>query len=143
MLIIRLQRTGKKNAADFRIVVAEKTAHASKKITEVLGSYNPRRKVFQINEEKAKYWIGNHTAMSATIHNLFVTKGLVNAPKVKAFSIPKNPPAGGAETAPSQTSAPAAATETPAEAAEATTIMEEKTTPAGEETAADQEVKAE
>ncbi len=107
MLTIRLQRTGKKNQADFRIVLAEKEAPVQKKFTEVLGSYNPRKKNFQVKEERVKYWLGQRVELSETVHNLFVTKGLVEGKKVKAFTIPKKP----VEAAPA--SAPAAA-ETPA-----------------------------
>ena len=89
MLIIRLQRTGKKNQADFRIVLTEKAAPVQKKFLEVLGSYNPRKKYFQVKEERLKYWLGQHVALSETLNNLLVTKGLFSGPKVKAFSIPK------------------------------------------------------
>jgi small subunit ribosomal protein S16 len=118
MLIIRLQRTGKKNAADFRVVVAEKTAHASKKVNEVLGSYNPRRKTFQVNEERTKYWISQRTAMSPTMHNLLVTKGLLDAKKVKAFNTPKKPsePAAAEMPAAEAPVEPTAEAATPAEA---------------------------
>lgn len=92
MLTIRLQRTGKRNQADFRIVLAEKEAPVKKKHLEVLGSYNPRRKNFKLNEERTKYWIAQRVQLSPTVHNLFVTKGLVDGSKVKAFSIPKKPP---------------------------------------------------
>jgi len=122
MLIIRLQRTGKKNQADFRIVLAEKEAPVNKKITEVLGSYNPRKKTFQIKEERLKYWLGQKVSLSETAHNLLVTKGLLDAKKVKAFNIPKKPAEPAAEK-PAETSAPV---ETPAEAAEATAEVESK-----------------
>lgn len=91
MLTIRLQRTGKRNQADFRIVLAEKTDPVKKKFQEVLGSYNPRKKAFQAKEERIKYWISQHVQLSPTIHNLFVDKGLVTGAKVRAFSIPKKP----------------------------------------------------
>jgi small subunit ribosomal protein S16 len=91
MLIIRLQRTGKKNQADFRIVLTEKAAPVQKKFLEVLGSYNPRKKYFQVKEERLKHWLGQHVALSETLNNLLVTKGLFSGPKVKAFSIPKKP----------------------------------------------------
>lgn len=91
MLIIRLQRTGKKNQADFRIVLAEKTAPVNKKIAEVLGSYNPRSKKFQVKEDRVKYWTSQHVQVSPTVHNLFVWKGLIEALKTKAFRIPKKP----------------------------------------------------
>lgn len=89
MLIIRLQRTGKKNQADFRIVLAEKEAPVNKKFTEILGSYNPRKKTFQVKEERLKYWLGQKVEMSETINNLFVSKKLIEGKKVKAFNIPK------------------------------------------------------
>jgi small subunit ribosomal protein S16 len=89
MLIIRLQRTGKKNQADFRIVLTEKAAPVKKKFLEVLGSYNPRKKYFQVKEERLKYWLAQRVALSETLHNLLVDKGLAEGVKVKAFSIPK------------------------------------------------------
>ena len=90
MLTIRLQRTGKKNASSFRIVVAEKTAHVSKKFHEVLGTYNPRKKEFNLkNSERVQYWISQHVEISATVHNLFVDKGILKEAKVKAFKIKK------------------------------------------------------
>ena len=89
MLTIRLQRTGKRNQADFRIVLAEKQAPVKKRHLEVLGSYNPRSKNFKVNEERTKYWITQRVELSPTVHNFFVTKGLVEDVKVKAFNIPK------------------------------------------------------
>jgi small subunit ribosomal protein S16 len=89
MLTIRLQRTGKRNQADFRIVLAEKEAPVKKKIVELLGSYNPRKKDFKVKEERLKYWIAQRVQLSPTVHNLLVTKGLLDAAKVKAFNVPK------------------------------------------------------
>ncbi len=91
MLTIRLQRAGKRNKPEFRIVLAEKESSASKKFAEILGHYNPRTKDFSIKEERLQYWISQRVELSATVHNLFVTKKLVSAPKVKAFSIPAKP----------------------------------------------------
>ncbi len=131
MLTIRLQRTGKKNQADFRIVVAEKEAPVNKKVTEILGSYNPRSKKFQIKQERAAYWIGQRVEMSPTVHNLFVTNKLVEGAKVRAFNTPKKP----VEPVKEEVK-PASAVETPAdsssevltkeEVAEATAEMEVK-----------------
>jgi small subunit ribosomal protein S16 len=88
MLTIRLQRAGKRNKPEFRIVLAEKESSAAKKFTEILGHYNPRTKDFAIKEDRLQYWIAQHVTLSPTAHNLLVTKKLVQAPKVKAFSIP-------------------------------------------------------
>jgi small subunit ribosomal protein S16 len=152
MLIIRLQRTGKKNQADFRIVLAEKEAPVNKKIIEVLGSYNPRKKNFQVKEERLKYWLGQKVSLSETVQNLLVTKSLFDGKKVKAFTIPKKPVEAVVDK-PADTSAPvveipvvaeamegrpaesvaekpadaqASAVETPVEVAEATAEVESK-----------------
>lgn len=122
MLTIRLQRTGKKNQADFRIVLAEKESPVQKKFVEILGSYNPRKKTFQVKEERVKYWISQNIEMSETIHNLLISKGFVTGKKVKAFTIPKKVEEKKEEVKPAE----AAKTETPAEVKEATVEMEAK-----------------
>ncbi|HVY67586.1 MAG TPA: 30S ribosomal protein S16 [Patescibacteria group bacterium] len=114
MLTIRLQRTGKRNQADFRIVLTEKEAPVSKKFLEILGSYNPRKKNFQVKEERLKYWLQQRVELSETVHNLLVSKGLLEAAKVKAFRIPKQPapaaqPVTPAAAAPASEAAPAPA----------------------------------
>ncbi len=90
MLTIRLQRAGKTNKSEFRIILAEKTAAAKKKFVEVLGHYNPRSKEFSVKQERIQYWVDEqHVELSATVHNLFVTNKLVDSKKVKAFTTPK------------------------------------------------------
>jgi|GEM_PF-575796 len=131
MLIIRLQRTGKKNAPDFRLVLAEKESPVNKKVVEILGSYNPKQKVFTVrNEDRLKYWVAQRVELSATVHNLLVTKGYVNAPKVKAFTTPKKP------AAPVEAVAPAVKAEATAPAVEATAPEAPVETPTPEATPA-------
>jgi small subunit ribosomal protein S16 len=116
MLTIRLQRAGKKNQADFKIVLAEKEAPVKKKHLEVLGAYSPRKKTFKAVEERIKYWISQRVEMSPTVHNLLVSKGLLDAKKVKAFNTPKKPVEAAKVEAKSEAVAPA---ETPTEAPKA------------------------
>ena len=137
MLTIRLQRTGKKNQADFRIVVAEKEAPVNKKVTEIIGSYNPRSKKFQVKEERTKYWIAQRVEMSPTVHNLFVNNKLVEGAKVRAFNTPKKP-----VEAPKEEVKPTPAVETPVEEAEATAEMEVKVEAATPEVVAEPVVEA-
>lgn len=90
MLTIRFQRTGKRNRAEFRLIVAPKTAAAQKKFTEVLGSYNPRTKELVLKDPaRLTYWLSQKLEISASAQNLLVTKKLLEAPKVRAFAIPK------------------------------------------------------
>lgn len=110
MLTIRLQRTGKRNSPLYRVVVAEKASSASKKFHEILGSYNPHSKDLQIKQERLTYWITQHIDMSPTIHNLFVSKKLVEGKKVLAFKLPKK----AVEAAPAAVKAEVSAPEAPA-----------------------------
>ena len=127
MLIIRLQRTGKRNRPDFRVILAEKTAASQKKFQEVLGSYNPRTKELVVKDgERLQYWIGQHVVLSPTVHNLFVTKAILTAPKVKSFSVPKKEVKAeeAAPQTPASEAAPLESTEAPAQAEEHTPVVE-------------------
>ncbi len=90
MLTIRLQRAGKRNHSHFSVVLAEKAFSVSKKIAEVLGSYNPHSKELVLkNQDRLNSLIAQRIEMSPTVHNLLVTKGILKAEKVKAFNVPK------------------------------------------------------
>ena len=114
MLTIRLQRAGKKNKPEYRVVLADKTAAAQKKFTEILGSYNPHTKALNIrSQERLDYWmVEQHVPLSATVQNLFVTKEIIKGNKTKAFTIPKKEVV--AEEA-KETATPAVESEVPAE----------------------------
>lgn len=50
-----------------------------------LGSYNPKTKVATIDAEAAKGWIAKGAQLSGTVHNLFVTKGILSGKKVNVL----------------------------------------------------------
>ncbi len=82
MLMIRLQRIGRKNEAHFRVVLTDhKNAAKSGKFKEILGAYNPKSGVVEVDEARAKYWMSVGAQLSDTVHNFFVTKGLVEGKK--------------------------------------------------------------
>ena len=94
MLIIRLVRTGKKNAPSFRLVLVKKTAPPkSGRFLEILGSYNPRRlvkkgaapgqKEVNLRTERIKHWLAQGVQTSETVHNLLVSQGIIKGPKIK------------------------------------------------------------
>lgn len=94
MLSIRLQRVGRKNRPDFRVVVMEKHRAVKKKHFENLGSYNPRSKQLVISSpDRLSAFISQNVDMSPTVHNLFVTNGFLSGAKIHSFSIPKKPEA--------------------------------------------------
>src|SRR3989338_3153662 len=100
MLTIRLHRTGKRHQPQFRIVLAEKQKHPSKKFIEILGTYNPRNKEFAVkSEERIQYWISQHVELSPTVQNLFVGHNLLkDGSKVQAWKPKKKSPSAEAST---------------------------------------------
>jgi small subunit ribosomal protein S16 len=87
MLMIRFQRIGRTNDPAFRIAVLEKERSAkSGRVTDLLGTYNPRSKALTLNTEKVKSWIAKGAKPTGSIHNLFVSKGILDGKKVNVVS---------------------------------------------------------
>lgn len=78
MLVIRLQRTGRKNAPAFRVVLAEKRWSAKKKCIEVLGHYLPDHEppVFEVDQERIGAWIAKGAQPSDTVARLLTRAGM-------------------------------------------------------------------
>ncbi len=87
MLKMRLQRIGRKNNPAYRVIVTD-SRNAAKRGTNVdlIGSYNPKLGIFEIDGEKAKYWISKGVQVSDTVHNFLVTKKVIEAKKKNALS---------------------------------------------------------
>jgi small subunit ribosomal protein S16 len=122
MLAIRMQRTGRKGHAMFRLVVQDsRVTPTSGKVVVTLGSYDPHAKVATIDKEKAAFYLGNGAQPSERAARLLQTEGVelpkwvkvADADKKRAIRNPeklrKNQPK---EEAPAEAEAPA---ETPAE----------------------------
>ena len=91
MLMLRLQRIGRRNEAHFKIVVIEKTkGPKSQKYVDIVGSYNPKLGRVQIDAEKAKKWLANGVQPSDTVRNMLITQGLLEGRKVNV--LPKKSP---------------------------------------------------
>ncbi len=91
MLMIRLQRTGRKNDPQFRVVVTEKqNGPKSGKFLEVLGSYNPKLGNFTVKKEKVQEWVSQGAQMSDTIFNHLVKEGIIEGKKKNV--LPKKSP---------------------------------------------------
>jgi small subunit ribosomal protein S16 len=83
MLTIRLARVGKKNKAQFQVVLQEHTVAPGGKHVEVLGSYDPHSKKEVLKAERIKYWVSKGAQVSDTAYNLFVAKGILTGEKRK------------------------------------------------------------
>lgn len=81
MLVIRLNRVGRKNKAQFRIVVQEHTAAPSGRHIAIVGSYDPYTKVVILKADEIKEYMANGAQPSDTVHNLLVREGVIDAKK--------------------------------------------------------------
>ncbi len=86
MLKIRLARFGKRNRPSYRIVVSDARKDTRADYLESLGFYDPvaQPKQVKIKEDRVKYWLSVGAQMSPTVHNLMVSQGIIQGPKVKA-----------------------------------------------------------
>jgi len=69
---IRLKRMGALKDPFFRVVVADKHSPRDGKFIEEIGTYNPKNKGinFQIDLERANYWISQGAVPSDTVRSL-------------------------------------------------------------------------
>lgn len=95
---------------------------------ESFGYFNPHQNIIEANPERINYWLGKGASPSETVHNLLITKGVIQGEKVQVTK-PKKKPAPSAE-APSTGSGPSA--QSPAPTEPATTPAPAPETPAQE-----------
>lgn len=87
MLMMRLQRVGRKNDPSFRIVVTDKrTGPKSDRHIDRLGSYNPKLNHVQLDVVKAKEWLAKGVQPSDTLHNILVGQKVIDAKKKNVLS---------------------------------------------------------
>ena len=123
MLVIRLQRTGRRNNAAYRIVVAEKTAPVKGRCLQILGHYLPTRDpaVVECDTEKAAEWIKKGAVPSTTVARLLAKHGMKDLEKFISSYSKKRPKK---EPEPEPEPAPTPAAEAPAPEAEPEKVEE-------------------
>jgi small subunit ribosomal protein S16 len=131
MLVIRMQRTGRKGHAQFRVVVQDsRRTPTSGKVVASIGSFNPHSKQANIDKEKAQFYLDHGAQPSDRAARLLKSEGVklpswvkLSAEKQRAIrnadKLRKNRPA--ESEAAAEEAAPAEVTdtaeETPAEPA--------------------------
>lgn len=91
MLKIRLQRIGRKNDPSFRMVVVDsRQGPKAGKFTDIVGTHNPKQNVTQIDGEKVKMWLSKGAQASDTVHNMLVSKKIIDAKKINVLPKMKN-----------------------------------------------------
>lgn len=86
MLVIRLQRVGRKNDPSFRVVLTDsKNGPRSGKYLEILGSYNARIGKAKLEKDRIKYWLSVGAKASGTLHNLLVSHKVISSGKINVL----------------------------------------------------------
>lgn len=83
MLVIRLNRIGKKHQPSYRLVVSERRSKLGGSPVEDLGFYNPFTKATGFKGERVRYWLGTGAKPTVTVHNLLVKQGVLGGEKIK------------------------------------------------------------
>ncbi len=77
MLVIRMQRTGRKGHAMFRVVVQDsRRTPTSGKIVAQLGSYDPHNKNVTLDKEKAKFYLEHGAQPSDRVARMLKSEGV-------------------------------------------------------------------
>ncbi len=77
MLAIRLQRTGRKGHAAFRVIVQDsRRTPTSGKVVVSLGSYDPHSKTLIVDKDKAVFYLEHGAQPSTRIAHLLKTEGI-------------------------------------------------------------------
>jgi len=77
MLVIRLQRTGRKGHAQFRVVVQDsRRTPTSGKIVAQVGTYNPHTKEVVLNKERAQHYLEHGAQPSDRVVVLLKKEGI-------------------------------------------------------------------
>lgn len=136
MLVIRMQRTGRKGHAQFRVVVQDsRRTPTSGKVVAQLGHYNPHTKETSLDKERASYFLEHGAQPSERVARLMKSEGVKLPNWVKLADVKKKaiknteklrknrpveeaPAAEVEETAPAEESAPAEAESTEEKPAE-------------------------
>ncbi len=83
MLVIRLQRVGRRHQPSYRVVVSERRSKLGGPPVEDLGSYNPFTKAFGVKQERIRHWLGEGAKPTDTVHNLLVKQGVLDGEKIR------------------------------------------------------------
>lgn len=138
MLVIRLQRTGRKGHAQFRVVVQDsRRTPSSGRVVALLGNYDPHTKEVAIDKEVATKYLTNGAQPSDRVIRLLQAEGVklpdwVKVPTKKTGALRnsdklrRNRPAEEAAPAAETTAKPEAVAADEAEVAEVTPTEEVK-----------------
>jgi len=120
MLMLKLQRIGKKHQGTFRLIVGEKREKLNGAQLEDLGWFNPHSDKFEFKKDRILHWVKMGAQKTDTVNNLLIKAGVITGKKIAVHKHAKK----SAEAKPVESSA--VAKETKAESPNAEAAPEEK-----------------
>ena len=92
---IRLARYGDKKSPFYRMVAADSRCARNGKFIEILGTYDPLRKPFELklDKERIAYWLSVGATPTETARELLVKDGIMQAKPYVAPRPKQMPPA--------------------------------------------------
>ncbi len=78
---IRLRRTGRKKAPQYRIVVADSRSPRNGKFIELVGQYAPRqgKNAINLKADRVNHWLDNGAQPTDTVRSLLRRAGILKA----------------------------------------------------------------
>lgn len=77
MLVVRMQRTGRKGHAQFRVVVQDsRRTPSSGRVVALIGSYDPHTKAAVINKELVERYVANGAQPTPRVALLLKSEGV-------------------------------------------------------------------
>ncbi|HJN62653.1 MAG TPA: 30S ribosomal protein S16 [Candidatus Paceibacterota bacterium] len=86
MLKIRLKRVGRKHDPSYRVVLIDSSkGPQSGKVNEVLGFYDPRKDIKELENDRIKDLISKGAQVSDTVHNILVGEKVIEGKKINVL----------------------------------------------------------
>jgi small subunit ribosomal protein S16 len=87
MLMIRLQRVGRKHDPSFRVVLTDRrNSTKSGRFAEVLGFYDARKNQPTFEADRIKYWMDRGAQLTETVNNLLLDAKVIEGKKMNVMA---------------------------------------------------------
>jgi len=91
MLMMRLQRIGRKNSPTYRVIITDKRESTkSNRFAEIVGTYEPKSGTIELKADRITHWLKMGVKASPTVHNMLVSKKIIEGKKINVLPKMKN-----------------------------------------------------
>lgn len=91
MLMMRLQRIGRKNSPTYRVIVTDKRESTkSNRFAEIVGTYEPKAGTIVLKADRITHWLKMGVQASPTVHNMLISQKVITGTKINVLPKMKN-----------------------------------------------------